>query len=215
MARSAQRGADNVFWHNHTVQPEARAALKGQKAVVVWLTGLPASGKSTLANRVEAQLHGAQHHVFVLDGDNLRHGLNQDLGFTPEDRDENVRRVAEVAGVLADAGIIVFVALVSPSREARRKAQMIIGQERFLEVHIDAPVEVCATRDPKGLYARAKAGAVADFTGVSAGYEPPENPDLVIDTSKDDIDTAAERIHVLLKTNDILSADTPGVSHVV
>ena len=151
---------------------------------MVWLTGLSGAGKSTLATAVEAALIRAGHAACVLDGDNLRHGLNADLGFSPEDRRENIRRAGEVAALFADAGLIVIAAFISPYRAGREAAREAIGAARFLEVFLDAPLAVCERRDPKGLYRRARAGEIAEFTGISAPYEPPEAPALTLDTAR-------------------------------
>lgn len=159
-----------------------RARLFRQKAVTVWLTGLSGAGKSTLAYELERRLIELGHPCYVLDGDNIRHGLGSDLGFSKEDRRENIRRVAHVARLMNDAGLIVIAALISPMNEDRAMAREIIGDERFVETYLSASVDDCARRDPKGLYAKARAGEIASFTGVSAPYEPPVNPDLRVDT---------------------------------
>ena len=183
MVRFALGRAENVSWTQMDVDRAARGALKGQRGGVVWLTGLSGAGKSTIANLLERRLHEEGRHTYVLDGDNLRHGLNQDLGFTEADRVENVRRVAEVARLMADAGLIVLVSLISPFRAERRMARERIGPEDFIEVFVDVPLEVAEERDPKGLYARARQGEIRNFTGVDSPYEPPEREDLRIDTS--------------------------------
>lgn len=180
MVRHVMRRAFNVVPHSYDVDQEARATLMGHPAKVVWLTGLPGSGKSTIADAAVRALHGVGVHTFVLDGDNVRTGLNKDLGFTPEDRAENVRRVAEVAKLMRDAGLVVFVALVSPFQSDRETAAALFGPDEFLEVYIDTPVDVCSERDPKGLYAKAAAGNLPNMTGVGQAYEPPVNPDLVL-----------------------------------
>lgn len=157
----------------------------GHPARVIWLTGLPGSGKSTIADSAVRKLHSLGVHTYVLDGDNVRTGLNKDLGFTPEDRAENVRRVAEVSKLMRDSGLVVFVALVSPYRADRETAAQLFGDGEFLEVYVDTPVEVCAERDPKGLYAKAAAGNLPNMTGVGQSYEPPLNPDLVLSGTGD------------------------------
>ena len=174
------RGDSIVVPYGFTVEREQRAALKGQAPKVLWLTGLPGSGKSTLANRVERLLHDKGVHTYVLDGDNVRAGLCSDLGFTPEDRNENVRRVAEVAHLMYDAGLVVVVALVSPFRSDRRAARALFPAGDFLEVWVDTPLGVCAERDPKGLYAKAASGRLSNMTGRGQSYEEPESPDLVV-----------------------------------
>jgi len=168
-----------------TVTGKDRALMFRQKAVTVWLTGLSGSGKSTVAYELERRLMSLGHPCYVLDGDNVRHGLAGDLGFTPEDRRENIRRVAHVAQLMNDAGLIVITALISPMREDRAMAREIIGHDRFVETYLSASVEDCAQRDPKGLYAKARAGVIRSFTGVSAPYEPPAHPDLRLDTARE------------------------------
>ncbi len=162
---------------------EERAALKKQKPKVVWLTGLSGAGKSTIANALDAQLYADGYHTYILDGDNVRHGLNRDLSFSKQDRVENIRRVAEVAKLMADAGLIVIVSFISPFREDRALARsMISQQDDFIEVFIDTPLQECIRRDPKGLYRKALLGDIPDFTGISSAYEPPINPDLHLKT---------------------------------
>jgi len=180
MVKHAMRRAFNVVPHKYQVDQSARAQQKSQKAKVVWLTGLPGSGKSSIANEAERRLHALGLHTYVLDGDNLRTGLNKDLGFTPEDRAENVRRVGEVARLLLDAGLVVFVALVSPFRTDREKVRTLFNDGDFMEVYVSTPVEVCMQRDPKGLYRKAASGALPNLTGVGQGYEEPASPDLIL-----------------------------------
>ena len=169
--------------HTYDVDHAARSALMGHPARVVWLTGLPGSGKSTIADSAVRKLHSLGVHTYVLDGDNVRTGLNKDLGFTPEDRAENVRRVAEVSKLMRDSGVVVFVALVSPYRGDRETAAALFESGEFLEVYVDTPVEICAERDPKGLYAKAAAGNLPNMTGVGQSYEVPLSPDLVLSGS--------------------------------
>src|SRR5438093_5148691 len=173
-----------------------RACLIGHAGRVVWLTGLPGSGKSTIARALESELFQQRKLAYVLDGDNMRHGLCSDLGFSPEDRKENIRRVGEVARLLADAGLICIAAFISPYRADRQSVRSIMRPEEFMEVYVNAPVEVCERRDPKGLYARARAGKLKDFTGISAPYEPPENPDVELRT---DQHTVAESVELVLR----------------
>ena len=180
MVRYPLRRGTNIVPHDYAVDRAARSRLKGQRSRVLWLTGLPGAGKSTIADALERRLHSMGLHTYVLDGDNVRSGLNKDLGFTPEDRAENVRRVAETARLLLDAGLIVVVALVSPFRSDRMVAKGLFDAGDFLECWVDTPAEVCAERDPKGLYAKAKAGKMPNMTGVGQGYEAPEQPDLVV-----------------------------------
>jgi bifunctional enzyme CysN/CysC len=180
MVRYPLRRGTNIVPHDYAVDRAARARLKGQRSRVLWLTGLPGAGKSTIADALERRLHGMGLHTYVLDGDNVRSGLNKDLGFTPEDRAENVRRVAETAKLLLDAGLIVVVALVSPFRADRMVAKGLFEAGDFVECWVDTPAEVCAERDPKGLYAKAKAGKLPNMTGIGQGYEAPEEPDIVV-----------------------------------
>ncbi|MDX3102114.1 adenylyl-sulfate kinase [Nonomuraea angiospora] len=197
MVRHALRRGRNVVPHAYTVDREARQRLKGQRAKVLWLTGLPGAGKSTIANALERRLHSMGLHTYVLDGDNVRSGLNKDLGFTPEDRAENVRRVAELTRILLDAGLIVIVALVSPFRTDRAVAKSLFQPGDFAEVWVDTPAEVCARRDPKGLYAQAKAGTLPNLTGLGQAYEPPEHADLVVDGTGS-LDDATDELCALL-----------------
>ncbi|MBE1593371.1 adenylyl-sulfate kinase [Nonomuraea angiospora] len=197
MVRHALRRGRNVVPHAYTVDRDARQRLKGQRAKVLWLTGLPGAGKSTIANALERRLHAMGLHTYVLDGDNVRSGLNKDLGFTPEDRAENVRRVAELTRILLDAGLIVIVALVSPFRTDRAVAKSLFQPGDFAEVWVDTPAEVCARRDPKGLYAQAKAGTLPNLTGLGQAYEPPEHADLVVDGTGS-LDDATDELCALL-----------------
>lgn len=178
----ALRRAANIQWQHIEVDRMARAALLGQKPCVLWFTGLSGSGKSTLANLIEKRLHALEHHTYLVDGDNVRHGLNKDLGFTPEDRVENVRRVAELARLLADAGLIVLVSLISPFRNERQGAREMMDAGEFMEIYVDTPLAECERRDPKGLYRKARAGKLQNFTGIDSPYEAPLNPDVVLRT---------------------------------
>ncbi|MCC8428661.1 sulfate adenylyltransferase subunit CysN [Reyranella aquatilis] len=186
--------ARDVHRHAETVTPAARAGLKAQEPVVVWLTGLPGSGKSTIANIVESRLIALGRHTMLLDGDNLRQGLNADLGFDAAARSENVRRVGEVAKLMADAGLIVIVALVSPFQADRTRAAALLPEGRFLEIHVDAPADLCRQRDPKGLYAQADAGKLMNLTGRDQRYEPPQDPALVLRTGELSPEQAADRV---------------------
>lgn len=179
---SAVRRTENIHWQAMDIGKEARARQKLQQPYCLWLTGLPASGKSTLANLLEKRMFAAGNHVFTLDGDNIRHGLNKDLGFSEADRIENIRRVTEVAKLLVDAGLIVIVSLISPYRAERDRARDSFASHEFIEVFVDAPLEECERRDPKGLYAKARQGEVTNFTGIDSPYEPPVSPEIRLDT---------------------------------
>ena len=193
LMRHSMRRAFNVVPHAYDIDHAARTLLMGHEAKVVWLTGLPGSGKSTIADATVRRLHAMGVHTYVLDGDNVRTGLNKDLGFTAEDRAENVRRVAEVAKLMRDAGLVVLVALVSPYRADRETAAALFQPGEFLEVYVDTPVEVCAERDPKGLYAKAAAGNLPNMTGVGQGYEPPQSPGVVLHGTGD-LDASVEEL---------------------
>lgn len=184
----------SVVWQDGHVSLEDRVALLGQRPVTVWLTGLSGAGKSSLAFALEHYLTSKGHACFVLDGDNVRHGLNCDLGFSAEHRTENIRRIAEVARLMNDAGLVVFSAFISPYRADRELARQIIGEDRFIEVYVATPMAICEQRDVKGLYQRARSGEIADFTGISAPYEPPENPMATIDTSLTTLDVASAQL---------------------
>jgi bifunctional enzyme CysN/CysC len=198
--------ASNVHWQALDVSKTAHAALKGQKPCIMWFTGLSGSGKSTVANLVEKRLHAMGKHTYLLDGDNVRHGLNQDLGFTDADRVENIRRVAEVARLMVDAGLIVMVSFISPFRSERRMARELVEKGEFLEVFIDTPLEVCERRDPKGLYAKARRGEIRNFTGIDSDYEPPELAEIVLDTSRTAPEDAADAIVATLERAGKLSS---------
>jgi adenylyl-sulfate kinase len=171
-----------VVWHAHHVSREQRAAQKKQKPCTIWLTGLSGAGKSTLANELEVELFRAGYHSYLLDGDNIRHGLNKDLGFTARDRVENIRRIGEVAKLFVDAGLIVVTAFISPFRADRQMVRNLFEPGEFLEVYIKAPLDVCEQRDPKGMYKKARAGQIRDFTGIDSPYEEPDAPELVLET---------------------------------
>ncbi len=190
----ALRRASNIAWQTVTVDRASRAAAKGQRPMVVWFTGLSGSGKSTIANLVEGRLHADGKHTYMLDGDNVRHGLNRDLGFTEADRVENVRRVAEVAALMADAGLIVLVSLISPYRSERQLARALLRPGEFVEVYVDTPIAECRRRDVKGLYAKADKGLIRNFTGIDAPYEPPDSPELWLRTLDRDADQLAAHV---------------------
>ena len=191
----------NIAWQELSVDRQSRAAMKGQRPMVVWFTGLSGSGKSTIANLVERKLHAAGCHTYMLDGDNVRHGLNRDLGFTEADRVENIRRVAEVAALMADAGLIVLVSFISPYRAERQMARELMPEGEFVEVFVDTPIEECRRRDPKGLYAKVDAGLIKNFTGVDAPYEVPEQPEIHLDTVGVKADSLCNVVFIHLLNN--------------
>ncbi|MFP6584679.1 MAG: adenylyl-sulfate kinase [Candidatus Hydrogenedentota bacterium] len=197
---SEESKSTNVVWHLGEVDRAKREALVGHKGAVLWFTGLSGSGKSTVANGVELALHEMGCHTYVLDGDNVRHGLNGDLNFSDEDRQENIRRIGEVSRLFSDAGVLTLTAFISPFRSDRALVRELIG-DRFVEVHVDASVEVCESRDPKGLYKKARAGEIKDFTGISSPYEEPENPEIVVDTGELSLGDSVSTVVNYLKSN--------------
>jgi adenylylsulfate kinase len=198
----------NVFWHENHVLRADREARQGHPTAVIWFTGLSGSGKSTLANELDWRLFERGVSSYVLDGDNIRHGLNGDLGFSPEARTENIRRIGEVAKLFADAGTIAITAFISPYREDRDKVRTLLDRdEDFIEVFVEAPLEVCEERDPKGLYKKARAGEIPEFTGISAPYEAPLKPEIVVNTSTDDVATCVDRIVDVLAERGYLPAE--------
>lgn len=203
----AQQKATNITWHEATVTAEDREKLLNQKGCVIWFTGLSGSGKSTLANAVEHVLHQQNHHTYVLDGDNVRHGLNKNLGFSPEDREENIRRIGEVAKLFADAGTIVMTAFISPYRDDRDQARELIAEGRFVEVFVDCPLEVCEGRDTKGLYKKARAGEIKEFTGISAPYESPAAAEVTVNTAELSIEESAQVVVAALVKAGLVPAD--------
>ena len=198
------RRATNLHWQALDVDKRARAAAKGQKPAVLWFTGLSGAGKSTIANLVEKKLTALGRHTYTLDGDNVRHGLNRDLGFTDADRVENIRRVGEVAKLFVDAGLIVLVSFISPFRSERALARSLVEEEEFVEVFVDTPIEVCESRDPKGLYAKAREGAIKNFTGVDSPYEPPEQPELRLDAGALSAEEAADQVITALRARGMI-----------
>jgi bifunctional enzyme CysN/CysC len=198
-------GRADIYWHHLDVDKAARAALNAQKPVVLWFTGLSGAGKSTIANLVEKRLHAQGRHTMTLDGDNVRHGLNRDLGFTEADRVENIRRVAEVAKLFVEAGTIVLVSFISPYRAERMLARECVEPDEFIEIYVDTPVDECRRRDPKGLYQRADAGQIRNFTGIDAPYEPPEAPEIHLPTLEAPAEALAERIFSDLRRRGIVA----------
>ena len=189
---------DNIKWHSGEIDKAAREELLGQQGMVLWFTGLSGSGKSTIAVEVEKELYRRGRASYRLDGDNLRFGLNKDLGFTADDREENIRRIDEVAALFADAGLITLASFISPYRAGREAAREAAGAENFKEIYVKADVEACAERDPKGLYEKAKKGKIENFTGISAPYEEPKNPDLIVDTENLSLQKSVELVMELI-----------------
>jgi len=188
----------NIVWHERLVNRQERNRLNKHRSGIVWFTGLPASGKSTLAHHLEKELFNRSIRAYVFDGDNVRHGLCANLGFSREDRKENLRRIAEMCKLFIDAGIVVLTAFVSPYREDREYVRNLMGNDGFFEVYVKCSVDICEKRDPKGHYKKAKEGIIKNFTGVSDPYEEPENPDLVIDTEKMDVESSVQSVLELL-----------------
>ncbi|MBM3970018.1 MAG: adenylyl-sulfate kinase [Planctomycetes bacterium] len=201
----AEQKATNVTWHDHSVTREERYKLMGHKGCILWFTGLSACGKSTIANAVDRKLHDSGVHTFVLDGDNIRMGLNKNLGFSAEDRAENIRRIGEVAKLFADAGVITATAFISPYLADRDKVRALMGQGGFIEVYVNASLETCEARDPKGLYKKARAGEIKSFTGISDPYEAPVNPELVLDSNTKGIEELSNEVIAYLKSSGYIS----------
>ena len=197
--------ADNLYYHEHRVPRKIKEERNNHKSRVLWFTGLSGSGKSTVANATEKILHDMGIHTYILDGDNVRMGLNKDLGFAPEDRTENIRRITEVSKLFVDSGSLVLTAFISPYRKDRDNARLVIGDEDFVEVFVSADLSVCESRDPKGLYKKARAGEIKGFTGIDAPYEAPENPELVVHTDKHSIEECAHIVVNYLKNNNIIN----------
>jgi adenylylsulfate kinase len=196
----AQQKATNIVWHEAEVKREDRETFLEQKGIVLWFTGLSGSGKSTVANHVAQILHQQGKLTYVLDGDNIRHGINKDLGFSLEDRKENIRRIGEVAKLFVDAGVITLASFISPLREDRQNLRDILGED-FVEIYVSCSLEVCEARDPKDLYKKARKGEIKEFTGITSPYEEPVNPELVINTDLESIDECAQKVIQYLKLN--------------
>jgi len=197
----ALRRASNIAWHEMKVDKIARGRALGQTPRILWFTGLSGAGKSTIADRLEQKLQAMGKHTYLLDGDNVRHGLNKDLGFTDRDRVENIRRVAEVARLMVDAGLITLVSFISPFRSEREMARALVEDGEFVEIFVDTPLDVCEARDPKGLYKKARAGALKNFTGIDSDYEPPENAEITVNAAEESVDALADRIIAYLERN--------------
>lgn len=197
---------NNIVWHKHNVSKEDRAALKNQKPCILWFTGLSGSGKSTVANALEMRLSEIGKHTFLLDGDNIRHGMNKNLGFSDEDRMENIRRIGEVSKLFVDAGIIVISAFISPFQSNRQTVRELVDESEFIEVFIDTPIEICAQRDPKGLYQKAYRGEISDFTGISSPYEAPIKPEIRIQTDTMSVEESVDKIINYLDSKGYLNA---------
>jgi len=195
---------NNITWYDGYITSQDREKLHNHKGAVIWFTGLSASGKSTVARHVENRLFNMGCSTYVFDGDNVRHGLCADLGFSPEDRTENIRRIGEMVKLFVDAGIIAITAFISPYREDRQRVRSLITEGNFLEVFVDSPVDVCAKRDRKGIYAKAKAGIIKEFTGISAPYERPKNPELVIKSYSEDPKQSSERVITMMNQRKII-----------
>ncbi|OGQ78286.1 MAG: adenylyl-sulfate kinase [Deltaproteobacteria bacterium RIFOXYA12_FULL_58_15] len=202
--RRITRPHPNLVWHNAVVRTQQREKALGQSGCVVWLTGLSGVGKSTLAVNLDKALYDRGKHSFILDGDNVRHTLCADLGFSASDRAENIRRVSQVSRLFRDAGMICIVAFISPFREDRDRARKIIGDDRFVEAYLEAPLSVCEERDPKGLYAKVRAGEISEFTGISSPYEVPENPEIVLHTADESIGESVNRMLTFLDTKGLV-----------
>lgn len=200
---SGQPKSTNIVWHEGDLSYDERVEKLGQRGSVVWFTGLSGSGKSTVSRALEAALVGQGKFVAVLDGDNVRHGLNKDLGFSPEDRTENIRRIGEVANLFAEANNVVLTAFISPYRSDRDMARKAVGAKQFFEIYCAADLDTCEARDPKGLYKKARAGQIPEFTGISAPYEAPEKPELVLDTGKLSLQDCVAKVIELLNQNGI------------
>jgi adenylylsulfate kinase len=199
--------ATNITWHDGAITKQDRERLLQQKGVVVWFTGLSSSGKSTIARAVEERLFELGHMSYVLDGDNVRHGLNKNLGFSPEDREENIRRIGEVAKLFADGGNIAMTAFISPYRKDRDQARSLLGDGEFIEVYVKVSLDIAEERDPKGLYKKARAGEIPEFTGISAPYEEPLNPEIVIDTDSMDVDQSRDAVISYLLEKQIIQSE--------
>jgi adenylylsulfate kinase len=204
----AEPKAQNITWHGGHLGRTEREQLHGHRGATLWFTGLSGSGKSTVARRVELLLAERKHHVYTLDGDNVRYGLCSDLGFSPDDRKENIRRIGEVCKLFTDAGLLTLAAFVSPYRADRARVREILGAGDFIEVYVAADLNVCESRDPKGLYKKARAGQIPEFTGITAPYEAPEAPEITLRTDQDDVDTCAQKVVSFLLTRGVIPGES-------
>ncbi|MAD05620.1 MAG: adenylyl-sulfate kinase [Pseudoalteromonas sp.] len=195
---------ENIVWHNYAISKSQRSEQKKHKPTILWFTGFSGSGKSTVANALESALNQLGVHTYLLDGDNVRHGLCKDLGFTDEDRVENIRRVGETAKLMVDAGLVVLTAFISPFQSERDMVRNLVEDGEFIEVFLDTPLEVCETRDPKGLYKKARAGEIKHFTGIDSDYQIPASPEIKIDTSKNTLDQSVQELVAYLKQQKII-----------
>lgn len=207
MTASTVTKDENVVWHQHSVDKAFRANLKDQRPAVLWFTGLSGSGKSTVAGALESRLAELGYHTYLLDGDNVRHGLCNDLGFSEQDRRENIRRIGELAKLMADAGLIVLSAFISPHQAERKLVRDLLPEGEFLEVFVNTPLEICEQRDPKGLYKKARAGEIANFTGISSAYEAPTHPEIDLPAGDKSLDELVEQCIAELRARDILPKD--------
>jgi bifunctional enzyme CysN/CysC len=211
IAPTSQARTTDVVWQPTRVSAQIRANQKSQKPAVIWFTGLSGSGKSTLANALEQALVQRGHHSYLLDGDNVRHGLNKDLGFSDADRNENIRRIGEVSALFVDAGLLVITAFISPFRADRNKIRERIGDAQFIEVYLSTSLEECERRDPKGLYVKAREGKIREFTGIDSPYEPPIAPQITLDTSRLSVGAAVDQILKYLENKGFLHLSDPGL----
>ncbi|NOH97074.1 adenylyl-sulfate kinase [Vibrio sp. 99-70-13A1] len=206
MTTSLKPKDENIVWHQHSVDKEFRANIKSQKPAVLWFTGLSGSGKSTVAGALETRLAQLGYHTYLLDGDNVRHGLCSDLGFSEQDRRENIRRIGELAKLMADAGLIVLSAFISPHQAERKLVRDLLPEGEFLEVFVNTPLEICEQRDPKGLYKKARAGEIPNFTGISSVYEAPENPEIDLLAGDKSLEELVDQCVTSLKERGILAS---------
>ncbi|MFC4323134.1 adenylyl-sulfate kinase [Litchfieldia salsa] len=195
---------ENIVWHQASLSKQARRELNNHQSFVLWFTGLSGSGKSTMANAVASKLFELKARTYVLDGDNIRHGLNKDLGFSDDDRKENIRRIGEVSKLFVDSGQVVLTAFISPFQEDRDLVRELLEDGEFIEVFVKCPIEACEERDPKGLYVKARQGIIPEFTGISSPYEEPSNPEIVIETDKNSVEECVNQVIAYLQANELI-----------